>query len=65
MDNKEEEFLKRLQAMFKIEAEEHVESLLSGLIELEKRKDTETSMDIIEIINIHENQWVSLDTHGL
>jgi len=50
MDNKEEEFLKRLQAMFKIEAEEHVESLLSGLIELEKRKDTETSMDIIEIV---------------
>lgn len=50
MDTKEEEFLKRLQAMFKIEAEEHVESLLTGLMELEKRKDTDSSMDIIEII---------------
>lgn len=50
MDNKEEEFLKRLQTMFKIEAEEHVEALLSGLIELEKRSDIDSSMDIIEIV---------------
>jgi len=35
MDKKEEEFLKRLQATFRLEAEEHVRGLTSGLIKLE------------------------------
>ncbi len=50
MDKREEEFLKRLQAMFKIEAEEHIESLLAGLIELEKKNDPEFSEDIVEVV---------------
>lgn len=50
MDNKEEEFLKRLQAMFKIEADEHISSLSSGLLELEKHPDSHTSKGLIETI---------------
>ncbi|MHB8836961.1 MAG: hybrid sensor histidine kinase/response regulator [Candidatus Methylomirabilia bacterium] len=36
MDQNEADFLKRLQATFRVEAEEHVQALLAGLIELEK-----------------------------
>ena len=36
MDTKDEEFLKRLQAIFQVEAEEHIRELSSCLIELEK-----------------------------
>jgi two-component system chemotaxis sensor kinase CheA len=36
MDKKEEEFLKKLLSMFKIEAKEHISAITSGLIELEK-----------------------------
>ncbi len=36
MDNKEEEFLRRLRSTFKIEAEEHLRSISSQLIGLEK-----------------------------
>jgi len=36
VDKKDEEFLKRLLATFKVEAQEHIKALSSGLIELEK-----------------------------
>lgn len=36
MDKKDEEFLKRLLSIFKIEAQEHLSTISSGLIELEK-----------------------------
>lgn len=50
MTNKEEEFLKRLQAMFKIEAKEHITALSSGLIELEKNPESKKSQELIETI---------------
>ena len=50
MTNKEEEFLKRLHAMFLIEAEEHISALSLGLIELEKSPTSKKSSEIIETI---------------
>jgi two-component system, chemotaxis family, sensor kinase CheA len=34
MSKQEEEFLKRLRATFKVEAEEHLQAMSSGLLEL-------------------------------
>ncbi|NOU16945.1 MAG: response regulator [Bacteroidales bacterium] len=50
MDKKDEEFLKRLQATFRIEAEEHIRGLTSDLIELEKTPKTEKTSKLIEVI---------------
>ena len=50
MDTKDEEFLKRLQATFRVEAEEHIHELTSGLIELEKAPKTEKTSGLIEKI---------------
>ena len=50
MDKKEEEFLKRLQDTFRVEAEEHIRELTSGLIELEKAPKTEKTSELIEKI---------------
>jgi two-component system chemotaxis sensor kinase CheA len=50
MDAKEEEFLKRLQAMFQVEAKEHINVLATGLIELEKNPKNKMSLGLIETI---------------
>ncbi|NJD23405.1 MAG: hybrid sensor histidine kinase/response regulator [Melioribacter sp.] len=50
MDAKDEEFLKRLRATFRVEAEEHIQGLISGIIELEKSPKTEKAAVIIETI---------------
>ncbi len=50
MDKNEEEFLKRLQAMFKVEAEEHIDVLSTGLIELEKNPNSVRTVELIESI---------------
>lgn len=50
MDKNEEEFLKRLQSMFKVEAEEHINVLSTGLIELEKNPNSKKSAELIESI---------------
>ncbi len=50
MDKKEEEFLQRLQSMFRVEAEEHIRGLTSGLMELEKSTDPEQTAALIETI---------------
>lgn len=50
MVNTENDFLKRLQATFKIEAEEHVKNMSAGLIELEKAATPDKQGEIIEII---------------
>ncbi|MBE9467470.1 MAG: response regulator [Bacteroidetes bacterium] len=50
MDKKEEAFLKRLQAMFQIEAKEHLNILFSTLIELEKDPTSKKSLELVEII---------------
>lgn len=49
MDKKEEEFLKKLISIFKVEAIEHVSAITSGLIELEKA-DAKMQMGHIETI---------------
>jgi len=50
MDKKEEEFIKRLQGMFQVEAKEHINVLSSGLIELEKKPKSKRSLELIETI---------------
>ena len=50
MDTKDEEFLKRLQATFRIEANDHIHELTSGLLELEKSSDIEKNADLVELI---------------
>lgn len=49
MGKKEEEFLKKLLSMFKVEAKEHVSAITSGLIELEKAPP-EKQTELIETI---------------
>ena len=48
MDNKDSEFLKRIQATFRIEAQEHLKSFSRGLTELEKTQTKESLAGIIE-----------------
>jgi two-component system, chemotaxis family, sensor kinase CheA len=50
MINNEAEFLKELLSMFKIEAEEHLKGISSGLLELEKIKDPFQQTSLIETI---------------
>ncbi|MDP2038802.1 MAG: Hpt domain-containing protein, partial [Ignavibacteria bacterium] len=50
MDKKDEEFLKRLQATFRIEAGEHIQNLISGLMELEKLPTSGKNSELIETI---------------
>jgi len=46
----EKEFLKRLLTTFKIEAEEHIKLLTSGLLELEKAAEPDKQLAILEVI---------------
>ena len=48
MDKKDNEFLKRIQVTFRIEAEEHLNAFSSGLIDLEKTQTEEKIAEIIE-----------------
>jgi two-component system chemotaxis sensor kinase CheA len=50
MKTSEDEFLKELLAMFRIEAEEHIKALSSGLLELEKLPVAEEQEGIVETI---------------
>ncbi len=50
MDKKNDEFLRRLLATFKIEADEHLKTISSKLLELEKKPETEKQTVIIETI---------------
>lgn len=47
---KDDEFLKRLLATFRIEEEEHISSITSGLLELEKQPPPERQKEIIEVV---------------
>ncbi|MEW6157242.1 MAG: hybrid sensor histidine kinase/response regulator [Verrucomicrobiota bacterium] len=53
MNNAEAEFLKKLRATFKIEAEEHLHAMSSLLIELEKSLPHAQSKERIEVIFRH------------
>ena len=46
--DKQEEFLRRLQATFKAEAEEHIKTISDGLLELEKKPGGKQRSEIIE-----------------
>ena len=50
MGSSEKEFLKRLLATFKLEAEEHIKLLISGLIELEKVAEPDKQLAILETV---------------
>lgn len=47
---REEEFLKRLLATFRVEAKEHLAGISSGLIELEKQPPPEKQKEIVEVV---------------
>jgi len=50
MLSKEEAFFKELLSMYKIEAEEHLKSISSGLIDLEKVKEKDKQKSIVETV---------------
>lgn len=50
MSQREKEFLKRLLATFKVEAEEHIKTISSGLLELEKGPGEAQEKKILESI---------------
>jgi two-component system chemotaxis sensor kinase CheA len=50
VDKKNNEFLKRLLDTFRVEAQEHVNALSSGLIELEKAATAQKQLEITEAI---------------
>lgn len=50
MTQKEEEFIAKLRATFKVEAEEHIKVLSDGLIALETQPDIQNQRELIETI---------------
>jgi len=50
MANKNDDFLKKLLATFKLEADEHIKAMAAGLLDLEKMPDGERQADIVEKI---------------
>ncbi|MCI0528608.1 MAG: hybrid sensor histidine kinase/response regulator [Nitrospira sp.] len=50
MKSKSDPFLKKLLSTFRIEAGEHIQALISGLIELEKKPPAEKQREIVETI---------------
>ena len=50
MDPKDQEFLKRLRATFRTEAEEHISALSAGFIELEKTTKPDRQVEIVECL---------------
>lgn len=50
MARKDQDFLKKLLATFRVEAAEHLEAMTSGLLALEKASDAEKESEIIETV---------------
>ncbi|MEW6209391.1 MAG: response regulator [Acidobacteriota bacterium] len=50
MSRNDEEFLKRLMATFRVEAEDHIKAITAGLIDLEKSDLGDRRMDVIETV---------------
>ena len=50
MGNDNKDFQKRLMATFTVEAEEHLQTIASRLVELEATEDQQAQTSIIEII---------------
>lgn len=53
MSHPEDEFLQRLRATFMVEADEHVQAMLSGVLEMEKTPPSQIKMEAIETIFRH------------
>ena len=50
MDKTEQEFFEELRKAFTVEAEEHLQTIASGLIEIEKKKDSSERQAVIESV---------------
>lgn len=50
MSKNDEEFLERLLATFRVEADEHIKAITTGLIDLEKSDASDRRKEIIEIV---------------
>ncbi len=50
MSKRDNDFQKKLLATFKVEAEEHIRAMSSGLLDLEKAPAAETQVEIVETI---------------
>jgi two-component system chemotaxis sensor kinase CheA len=50
MDKKDIEFQKRIQATFRIEAEEHLNAISAGLSELEKTQSEKKKTELVEVL---------------
>ncbi|MFA6499590.1 MAG: hybrid sensor histidine kinase/response regulator [Desulfurivibrionaceae bacterium] len=50
MNNKDQEFMNHLLAIFKVEADEHLKMISSGLIELEKTETPDKQGEIVEVV---------------
>lgn len=50
MDSKEDAFLAKLLATFKIEADEHLKNLNAGMLAIEKSDSTKTPQDLLETV---------------
>jgi len=50
MEDIDQEFLKRLLATFRVEAEEHVRAMSNGLLALEKESSVEKQLPVIESV---------------
>jgi two-component system, chemotaxis family, sensor kinase CheA len=50
MKEKDKDFLKRLMATFKVEADEHIRSIINGLLELEKTSGAEKQKEVLETV---------------
>ncbi|NRA10999.1 MAG: Hpt domain-containing protein, partial [Crocinitomicaceae bacterium] len=50
MNNQDDDFKKKLLLMFKEEAKEHIEEIISGLLELEKRPEKKQQQKLIDTV---------------
>src|SRR6266852_5127442 len=50
MSTQEDQFLKSLRATFKVEADEHLQAIAAGLLELEKTSAPEERRRLVEIV---------------
>ena len=48
MSTKEDEFLKQLRATFRVEAAEHLQVIATGLLDLEKTRETQAQRNLVE-----------------
>ena len=48
MSTRDDDFLKTLRATFKVEAEEHLQTMATGLLELEKSSDEDARRRLVE-----------------